>query len=29
MQFTEYEVSEPHTEAFIRRTFSLLNSTIL
>jgi hypothetical protein len=29
MLFTEYEVSEPHTEAFIRRTFSLLNSIIL
>lgn len=29
MLFTDYEVNEPHTEAFIRRTFSLLNSIIL
>jgi hypothetical protein len=29
MLLTEYEVTEPHTEAFIRRTFSLLNSILL
>ena len=29
MQFTEYDVQEPHSEAFIRRTFSILNSIIL
>lgn len=29
LQFTEYDVQEPHSEAFIRRTFSILNSIIL
>lgn len=29
MQFTDYEVQEPHSEAFIRRTFSILNNIIL
>lgn len=29
MQFTEYEIQEPHSEAFIRRTFSILNNIIL
>ena len=29
MQFTEYDPQEPHSEAFIRRTFSILNGVIL
>ena len=29
LQFTEYEIQEPHSEAFIRRIFTILNSIIL
>ena len=29
IQFTEYTFTEPHSEAFIRRTFSIINSIIL
>jgi hypothetical protein len=29
LSMTEYEIQEPHSEAFIRRTFSILNSVIL
>lgn len=29
LQFTDYDYQEPHSEAFIRRTFSILNSIII
>mmetsp|Transcript_18339 Transcript_18339/g.13339 ORF Transcript_18339/g.13339 Transcript_18339/m.13339 type:complete len:145 (-) Transcript_18339:69-503(-) len=29
LQFTEYEMNEPHSEAFVRRTFSILNNLML
>ena len=29
LQFTEYDLQEPHSEAFIRRVFSILSSVIL
>lgn len=29
ISFAEYDPKEPHTEAFIRRIFSILNSLIL
>ena len=29
LQFTDFDINEPHSEAFIRRTFSILNSIIL
>mmetsp|Transcript_30487 Transcript_30487/g.29868 ORF Transcript_30487/g.29868 Transcript_30487/m.29868 type:complete len:161 (-) Transcript_30487:135-617(-) len=29
LQFTDYEMNEPHSEAFARRTFSILNNLIL
>jgi hypothetical protein len=29
LSFTEYDPNEPHSEAFIRRVFSLLNNIIL
>ena len=29
IQFTDYDCQEPHSEAFVRRVFSILNSVIL
>ena len=29
LSFTEYEVQDPHSEAFIRKTFNILNKVIL
>lgn len=29
LQFTEYDYHEPHSEAFVRRVFSIINSIIL
>lgn len=29
LSFLEYDVLEPHSEAFVRRVFSILNSIIL